>query len=115
MDWSIIVLPALVLGLFGVIFAVGVGLIYLVLQIYIGEVRRCPNCQKRRAAVLSHTDEISARSYIDSGAVARMARGTGKWVKPDRITETTYQDYYVCKFCDHTWSKTIQERKRDPS
>ena len=115
MDPSIFIPSLIILILFGLVFVVGVGCIYLMLRYYEAEINKCPRCHKRRAATLVQTEVLNTRTYIDSSAVARMARGTGKWVKPDRILETTAEDHFTCRFCEHSWSQVIQERKRNPT
>ena len=112
---DLIIPPLIVLIIFAIIFALGVGLIYLVLLVYDGQIRQCPQCHRRRAAVVVKTDEVHSRTFIDQGMVARMARGNQKWVKPQRITETIYDDHLTCQYCDHTWIRTVTERKTNPS
>jgi len=112
---DLIVPPLLILATFGIIFAVGVGLIYIVLLIYDREARKCPKCHRRGAGSVTHTDEIHSRTFIDQAMMSSMARTDKKWVKPLRITETIYEDQFECKYCHHTWSKTVTERQHNPS
>jgi hypothetical protein len=112
---DILIPPLIVILFFGLVFAIGIGITYLMLLVYDGEIRKCPECGRRRAARLTETDTLNERSYIDQSMMARMAMSNKSWVKPHRITETTYEDHFVCKFCGHAWSKTVLERKRNPS
>jgi hypothetical protein len=115
MDFGATLYPLfLVCGLFGLIIAVGIGASYFWLLFLDARARTCPHCGQRGGGNIVESEIVDSRTYTE----VRHSQGfSGAGVDASqlvRISEKTYIDHYECQACRHKWTKTAQEKKRDP-
>ena len=109
------VFPTLLLcGFFGIILLVGIGSAYFWL-VWLGkEATKCPECGEKGAGELVESKVTHSRVYTEWKDTSRMFSRASRGRQPIRVTEKTYEDHFKCKYCDHQWMKTAQERKQSP-
>lgn len=65
------------------------------------EYRKCPQCGKKGAGYVVHSEVIESKSYIDHKAWRR------KQIKLEKI-----EDHYECENCQHTWTIMFEHATR---
>ena len=70
-----------------------------------GRLRRCPNCERKGAGYITHTDTIESNSHMDFKGRTAV-----------RVTNEAFEDHYECEHCGHTWmipfSRTTREKRK---
>lgn len=90
----------ILLGVFGVFWAVGG---YLIFRTVDSKLRRCPNCNRGGAGVIVDTETTPLGSHVDR---------TGR--KAVRIKSEKVTDHFECSHCAHTWMRTYERKERYP-
>ena len=100
------------------------GILYLMIYLWKGYSRKCPNCkvifgrvyvdseildQQEGYKTVRRTDEI--RMYSDNSAMRNLGGGThvGNIIRHEQIhvTHTKSEEYYICCNCDYEWSEIV--------
>jgi hypothetical protein len=101
-DFAAIFYPSLIIcGFFTLILVVGIVFSYIWLNVVHKRLTSCPQCQKQGGGELVETQVVSSQAHMNY-----------QRTPPERITETTHEDRYKCRFCGHEWHHTFKQTER---